>query len=268
MQTNDLNQQINIAVVTLDSLRYDIAIEAHTPQLDAILNDIQAGSWRRVYSRGEFTLPSHFCAFHSGHLPSNNGPEPIYNHWEQAAFRVHLPWSESKNTLYKLPIAPNIVKGFELSGSKTVGVGGVGWFDTRSRTTSLWKEQFFQEFYWKEAYSELNPYGFEAQLNDIQALNLKRSSKRLFFFLNISSTHWPYGQQPIGLNWEGTAIMQRKRLEYIDRHLEKLCNSLPTPCHYFIFSDHGECFGEDGLFGHGFYHPKVHEVPMVHFILR
>jgi len=29
-----------------------------------------------------------------------------------------------------------------------------------------------------------------------------------------------------------------------------------------ICADHGECFGEDGLHGHGFYHLKVIEVPL------
>jgi hypothetical protein len=27
-------------------------------------------------------------------------------------------------------------------------------------------------------------------------------------------------------------------------------------------ADHGECFGEEGFYGHSFYHPKVFEVPM------
>ena len=30
-------------------------------------------------------------------------------------------------------------------------------------------------------------------------------------------------------------------------------------------SDHDECFGEEGLYGHGFYHPKVMEVPIAIF---
>ena len=29
--------------------------------------------------------------------------------------------------------------------------------------------------------------------------------------------------------------------------------------------DHGDCLGENGLWGHGFYHPKVMEVPMAIF---
>jgi arylsulfatase A-like enzyme len=29
--------------------------------------------------------------------------------------------------------------------------------------------------------------------------------------------------------------------------------------------DHGDCFGEEGLYGHGFYHPKVMQVPMAIF---
>ncbi len=55
---------------------------------------------------------------------------------------------------------------------------------------------------------------------------------------------------------------QRASLEYVDRELALLFTELKD---YFavICGDHGDCWGEDGLWGHGFYHPRVMEVPMV-----
>jgi arylsulfatase A-like enzyme len=44
-------------------------------------------------------------------------------------------------------------------------------------------------------------------------------------------------------------------------------DSVGRPTLVVICGDHGECFGEDEHWGHGFYHPKVMEVPMIiHFM--
>jgi glucan phosphoethanolaminetransferase (alkaline phosphatase superfamily) len=32
-----------------------------------------------------------------------------------------------------------------------------------------------------------------------------------------------------------------------------------------VTADHGECFGEDGLWGHAIYHPKIMHVPLLIF---
>ncbi len=44
---------------------------------------------------------------------------------------------------------------------------------------------------------------------------------------------------------------------------------VPGPCHFFICADHGDCFeNQDGCSGHGFFHEKVMEIPMCHFIKK
>ena len=40
------------------------------------------------------------------------------------------------------------------------------------------------------------------------------------------------------------------------------------PATVVICGDHGECFGEQGLYGHAFYHEKVMEVPLLIFRLN
>lgn len=54
---------------------------------------------------------------------------------------------------------------------------------------------------------------------------------------------------------------QKKNVEYLDRLFEKLYEMVPANTHIIVTSDHGECFGEDGYFGHGpVMHEKVFEV--------
>jgi arylsulfatase A-like enzyme len=54
---------------------------------------------------------------------------------------------------------------------------------------------------------------------------------------------------------------QRSNVEYLDRLFEKLYEVVPANTWIMAMSDHGECFGEDGFFGHGpIIHDKVFEV--------
>jgi len=54
---------------------------------------------------------------------------------------------------------------------------------------------------------------------------------------------------------------QRTNCEYLDRLFVKLYDTCPDNTWIMVMSDHGECFGEDGYFGHGpIMHDKVFEV--------
>jgi hypothetical protein len=68
-------------------------------------------------------------------------------------------------------------------------------------------------------------------------------------------------------------IHQRKIacVEYLDRKMGDLLGGLGelgVDVTVVVCGDHGDCLGEDGLYGHGFYHPKVMEVPMLLFRSR
>ena len=57
---------------------------------------------------------------------------------------------------------------------------------------------------------------------------------------------------------------QKRNVEHLDNLMEKLYDIIPENTHIIITADHGELFGEDGLFGHGpVFHKKVFEVPFV-----
>lgn len=252
---------MNIAIITFDSLRYDSAMMANTPNFKRLFG---ADTWHKVYTHGTFTLPVHSALFQGGFLPATldaNEPAP-YNRTKGLLFRPELHWNRHRPALYSTPEAANIVKGFAKLSYRTIGIGGVHWFNTDFETSRFWKEHYFEEFYWQEDFSENFPDALERQMALMEKLNL-RAEQKLFFFLNIASTHTPFR----GLGQSRTAQVQC--FEYVDSHLPRLLSLLPRPCHLVMFGDHGECFTEqDGVFGHGFYHPSVMEVPMISLIAR
>lgn len=256
-------RDINIALITLDSLRYDAALQANTPNFDALFAAVRVDNWVKVGSHGTHTLASHISMLHAGILPcwnTNDVPGP-YNRKKENLFKAQLPWDRKTDAKYPTPSAPNIVTGFKKLNYRTLGIGGVHWFDTRYVTSGFWEKNYFEEFYWEEGFAEEEPNSFENQIKLIKNLLNGKDTRPLFFFLNISSTHIPYRNGP--RNVQGQAAC----LEYVDIHFPYLLKLLPKPCHVIIVSDHGDCMGEDGLWGHAVYHPKVMEVPMVSFIL-
>ena len=254
---------LSVIVVTIDSLRWDVSQEAFTPNLNAMFDQHDA-RWMRAYAQGTYTLPAHVALFQGGHIPLNvldNDAPPVLRYDEdKTMFRVTLNWTRNKQSHFPLPEAANMVKGFERLGYRTVGVGGVHWFDLRFETSrSLWSN-YFSEFYWQPNFSEENPDGFKEQIAFVAGLGLRREIRPLFFFLNISTTHTP-------CRGEATIQGQRKALEWVDRLMPSLFAHLPERAFVLLLSDHGTLFGDDGLRHHGFYHPKVMEVPIAWFTM-
>jgi hypothetical protein len=253
---------MNIALFTIDSLRFDAAQEANTPFLYQLMHHYQREpkGWFKVGAQGTYTLPAHISMFQAGILPSTNDPDapPLYNRNKLGFFKPILSWNRKAGApLYPTPDADNIIVGFEKLGYRTVGVGGVSWFDTRFQTSGTLWTNYFKEFVWRREFGEKIPNGFENQIDLARELMAKQDERPLFFFMNVSSTHQPYRGLPPSVE------SQAKCLDYVDSHLERLVSLLPKPLHLIIVGDHGDCFGEDGLWGHSFYHPKVMEVPMV-----
>lgn len=253
---------MNIVVITLDSLRFDSALCANTPNLDTLFATASE-QWHKCGAMGTYTLPAHVALLKDGHLPSAPGCGiPIYDPSVQKAFRMDLDLPP-KDTLYLTPPAPNLMRGFAQRGYHTIGLGGVGWFSSDRPTTTFWATEYFAEFYWKPEWSESANNAFENQIAFTRNNGLlKRNNMKLFFFVNVASTHYPY--MTYGASIQG----QAKCLEYVDAHIQDLLDLVPKPCHLFLMADHGDCFGEDGLWKHAFYHKKVMEVPFAQMVIR
>ena len=142
--------------------------------------------------------------------------------------------------------------------------------------------------------------------NDLLGMtqNLQFSSERpTFYLLNTGETHYPYapvnepesqwprihgahgvfkrmseGQgfsttdSPAFFNQERLAQLQQRQvrvLQWIEKGLEALFDSVPKNTYITITADHGELFGEGNYFGHGpIMHEKVLEVPFVEGLIR
>jgi len=250
----------SIAILTIDSLRYDVAIAANTPHFQKLFGEIGVNGWVKVGAHGTHTLASHISMLHGGIFPCDNRPDvpPPYNRTRVKLFKPLLAWErKSQQQIFPVPEAPNIVKGFEKLRYRTVGIGGVHWFDTTFQTSSLWGRHYFREFYWRPEFDEDHPDSLQRQIALLRQLNLPDERRPVFFFLNISCTHRPY--MGFGESVQG----QQKAFEHVDSLLPEILRLLPRDCHLMILADHGDCFGEDGLWGHTFYHPKVMEVPFV-----
>lgn len=252
----------NIALITLDSLRYDVASVTTTPIIDSL-----GPSWFKAYSNGTDTYTSHSAMLKFGHLPHTMDQKaPKYLRYKLSRyylFRAVLSLDKNRRAKYSLPVARNIVRGFSKLGYRTVGIGGVDWFNTNIITSEFWN-QYFDEFYWKKSFSQSALNCFDHQV-DFAVDILKNHDKvqPLFFFLNISATHNP---SFIVRNQFKT---QQEALQYVDSKIKRIFDLIPKPCHIILTGDHGSVFEEDNYIttGHGFYHQKVMTVPIKDFLI-
>lgn len=250
----------SIVFITIDSLRYDVTMEANIPNFDKLFKDNKNRGWVKVGSHGTYTLPSHISMFHAGLMPCDNrkGVPAPFNREKEKLFKAQLAWERTTGAKYPTPAAPNIIKGFEKIGYRTIGIGGVQWFNDKFITSKIWGRDYFKEFYWKKSFSEDNIECFNNQIKLIKKLDIRNEKSPVFLFLNIANTHKPY--MNFGRNVEG----QKKALEEVDKELPNLLKVLPKEFDLIALSDHGDCFGEGGLWGHGFYHPKIMEIPFAY----
>ncbi|MDE3725281.1 hypothetical protein PWG71_28205 [Nocardiopsis sp. N85] len=292
MNGTDLAQR-SVILVTLDSCRYDVAVQAHTPNLDRL------GPLVRAESPGTYTLPAHAGLF-NGFLPRPvSGPFSINGrHWNMiwrsgaarsTERRVAVPFEGS-----------TLMEHYEHKGYRVVGAGGVTFFDSSDPANSL--PALFPEFHYFGRPSR-TPVTPATRVVDRDAnltlaytgplTDLCLEADRFFLFVNCPSTHIPYTtpDNPLtdraqkllevlyrlhdsqrntsgheGLTAEDIGVllaMQKRALEWADARLGDLFSRLGTRRPLVVVcADHGEEFGEGGRFGHGHPHRTVSTVPL------
>lgn len=269
----------NFVLITLDSCRYDSYTKASTPNLD------KYGEPHLVYSQAWYTLPSHMAMF-TGTLPFNLKDKGYYNKFEDRFFRLKggdlidhpsgnindptssLYGSRKFKVVYKMDAEKHhtIISAFNHLGYETIGIGGVRWFSPQYATTKVLRQDF--QTFWYEA-SKATPYIYNSWENQIEALKSilnKNDSRKKFIFINVPATHHPYQRATEILGYSPKDQMaQIKQVEYIDEFFPEFIKLIPKPAFVVIVGDHGDCFGEGGLWGHGSFHPILLEVPMLVF---
>lgn len=276
----------NVVIITLDACRFDSAAAAHTPVLDAI------GPLRRAQSPGTFTLPAHMALF-SGYMP-NVVELPLMDFYSRERFqlwRLSRAKHKPRDSYGLMLTGDTIVEGFRNLGYYTLGVGGVRWFLTKTLTGLFDEFLFWGPRDYSDWFALRKPEDFALNHVDEIASRLQRR-ERWFLFANCLETHAPYntGLEPPDPQiariiekatpiWAGRRARaldvdvgpaefkalhkaQIRAVEAADQRIGRLLRELPKPFITVVFADHGECFGEDGQWGHGFVAAPVLEVPM------
>jgi arylsulfatase A-like enzyme len=253
----------DILLVTLDALRYDVAVEALdaglTPNIKALL---PGGKWELRHSPGNFTLPAH-QAFFTGFLPTPARPGRY-----ERLFAVKFEGSVTTGDSTFVFDTPDIISGFASQGYRTVCIGGVGFFNKLNPLGNA-LPAFFSESYWNKSLgvTDRNSTANQVRLA-AEIVNKTDNEKRLFLFLNVSALHQPNCIFADGAT-EDSKETQAQALSYVDKQLPKLLDTMRrrAPLLVLIFSDHGTAYGEDGFVGHRVSHECVWNVPYSEFVL-
>lgn len=252
----------SILFITLDSCRYDSFETAHAPHMKSL------GQLHKAAAPGYFTYSSHAAMF-MGFTPGIAGRmEPLINPKFAKIFKiVGTSWPGKGSELMALE-GKNIIDGLKRKGYCTIGSAAMGWFDTGTETGKILSGDF-------DHFNFSGHNGLRYQIDWLQQ-QLNEIDCPAFVFLNIGETHVPYYYK--GAPWDPTdnpcvpfgtandASECRRRqvacVEWVDTEiaplLEAFANKLVVLC-----ADHGDCWGEDGLWEHGICHPKVIDVPLI-----
>lgn len=254
----------NFLLITFDSCRWDTFATARTPSLDRHCRT------RCAYTQGTFTLPAHM-AMYQGILPQIREHIPFYNRNVGQLIRIADRSTNIPNLITFERGCENIIEGFSRAGYRTFGTGAVGWFHHPQLARP------FQKFLFTGIHAA-------RQVECIMSW-IGHKDQPFFGFVNFGETHEPYectgnvvSQPSVSrprqvldplAQWDREAWGKQVRCcEYLDGLTGELLfylEMLSSPTIVILCGDHGECFGEDGWVGHGFYHPKVMEVPIAIF---
>lgn len=274
----------NLFIITFDSCRYDSFAEARTPFINKL------GPTEKRYSFASWTYPSH-SVFLMGACP-HKSPKGVFasevyrEDFARWGDRLNIPGISFKNFVPRLSLAAFLrTHGYRTRAMVSLPV--------LNQATVL--NQHFDSWDLMPSHNDFN-----AMIDKLTFEN----DRPTFHFLNVGETHYPYtlpGESADSLprihgvhgvfkhmddlldkdheadkddffNMDQLLTLkekQRTNVEYLDRLFEKLYSKVPKNTYFIVTADHGECFGEDGYFGHGpIMHEKVFEVFFVEGLLK
>ncbi|MEC8688446.1 MAG: sulfatase-like hydrolase/transferase [Cyanobacteriota bacterium] len=260
----------SVLFISLDSCRFDTFEAAHAngdvPNLKAVapLHKAQAPS--------HFTYGSH-AAFWMGFTPGvADCDQPLINPKAGKLFRMAFAGRAGTDRHGFELEGSSVIEGFRRLGYRTIGAGAVDWFNPQTATGAV-LGQPFERFLFAG-----NTWSLRKQLDWIEAeLAETPPEQPVFLFLNVGETHVPYWHE--GAPWPRrpspciafggeacdaaeSARRQRACLEWVDHQLGGLLRRFSAGT-TLICADHGDCWGEDGLWEHGISHPATLTVPLL-----
>ncbi|WP_278262376.1 STM4013/SEN3800 family hydrolase [Nocardia sp. AG03] len=264
---SDVVGRDDLLLLTLDTLRYDVAVElAAAGRLPMLSTFLPEGRWQRRHAPGSFTYASHQAIF-AGFLPTPAAPGP-----HPRLFAARFAGSETTAEGTFVFDEPDLVTALAARGYHTVCVGGVGFFNKQGALGSV-LPNLFAESHWEPEFSVASPTSFESQVACAeQAIAAVPAEQRVFLFLNASALHQPnWFHLPGATRAAGDSReTHAAALEYIDAHVGRLFDAMRARrrCFAIVCSDHGTAYGDDGYTGHRLGHESVWTVPYSHFFLE
>jgi hypothetical protein len=252
----------SVLLVTLDSCRFDTFADADAPNMKSI------SPLYCARAPANFTFGSHASIF-AGFTPGvPTLTEPYVNPKWARIFKVGEQAFPGKSSAWFSLSGRSIIDGFRRQGYRTVGAASMSWLDPANEIGQLLTQDFDEFFFASRT-------GLAPQL--AWALpHIAGAQVPVFAFLNIGETHVPYWHE--GAAWDfarnpcqpfaddndaaDCRMRQRACVEFVDRLLSPLLDMFAGAT-TVVCADHGDCWGEDGLWGHGFTHEKVMEVPLL-----
>ncbi|MFJ8196387.1 STM4013/SEN3800 family hydrolase [Streptomyces sp. NPDC096152] len=264
---NEVVGRDDLLLVTLDTLRHDVAAElAAAGRIPNLARHLPGGAWEKRHAPGSFTYASHQAMF-AGFLPTPAAPGP-----HPRLFAARFAGSETTAGRTYVFDTSDLVSGLAAAGYRTVCIGGVGFFNKQGALGDV-LPGMFQESHWEPEFGVPSPTSFEAQVERAeQVVAGLPADRRLFLFLNVSALHQPnWFHLPGATREDGdTLASHAAALEYVDRHIGRLFAAMSSRrrCFAVVCSDHGTAYGEDGYTGHRLGHEAVWTVPYAHFFLE
>jgi hypothetical protein len=260
----------SVLFISLDSCRYDTAAAAQ--QAGTIPNLAALGPLHRAQAPSHFTYGSHAC-FWMGFTPGVvDSREPWLNPKAGKLFRMAFAGHGGSDGELSFQLdGANLIEGFRLKGYRTLGSGAVDWFNTATTTGAVLADPFESFFF------AGNTWSLEDQLSWIEReLHATPAGQPVFVFLNVGETHVPYWHEEAPWpRWPSPCVpfggeacsapesrrRQRACLAWVDGRLQSLLQRFAHAT-TLACADHGDCWGEDGLWEHGISHPTTLTVPL------
>ena len=264
----DMNQvvgKMDILLVCLDTLRYDVAAKEEAQGTTPVLN--RYGSWKKCQAPGNFTWPSHHAMF-AGFLPADYGAKNLADR-EMLFFPKQIGMGKKAPRGAYGFSGGTIMEGLEKEGYDTWCIGGVSFFDKRSDLGKVFPG-YFRKSYWNPSFGCGVKDSTKNQVDFIlKKLDGADPEQNIFMYLNVDAIHYPNYFYLEGSSYD-TAASHGAALRYVDGELGRLFDRWKEKrgeAFVICCSDHGTCYGEDGCQFHGINHPIVNTVPYKHFFL-
>jgi membrane-anchored protein YejM (alkaline phosphatase superfamily) len=271
-----LSTEEDFLLMTWDSCRYDAYVQARTPKLDRYC---QA---RRGWAQATYTLPAHVAMF-QGFLPHAATPEPLYNRFRQQIWRISHRNIHVKPLVTLPKESSSIVAGLRNRGYCTVGSGAMDWFRDAPMlqdgfehfevpgTQARKQNQFVFDAVARHGrhrpcfvfmnYGETHsPFRHEDMPAEDKSVDQRFKRRRLYNQAGLFQDDWTFDQEAFDRQVACAEFLDQRTGEVLEMFRQR-----GRPTTVVICGDHGECFGEHGMWGHAFYHEKVMEVPLLIF---